>query len=273
NQLNNPEEAWNIIKAKLESSTSDPLESECEKIFKFKFRSLQERARIKLDISKISNREQDESFIRRISKSVHQQRISYENALSKLSPSTDPTGVNMREVLRIAYNFADDAIKILKLLVSVADLKAVILWCTLKEHFEVAKQFKELGELTKNTGGKPSVKAYKETISNARNRAFHDLLDFDRTIEVDLHNVNFKARRLTLLPPYKQRKNFIAFDYEDREIVEVLSELARAPEVALPSEFWKRNLLVMQAFENLLEATEKTLLVLHRAKMGGRDAS
>ena len=172
--------------------------------------------------------------------------------------------MHLNEVLRIAYNFADDAIKILQLMVSVADLKGVVLWSTLKQHFDVAEAFRAL-PWTKSDK-KPSLKRYQEIINGARNRAFHNLLAFERTIEANLEGVKVNARRLTLMPAHGRSKGDVAFDYEDREMVEVLTELTRAPETTVPLDFWKKNAVVMESFENLLKRIEDVLWLLNRAR-------
>lgn len=95
--------------------------------------------------------------------------------------------------MRVAYNFSDDAIKVLELLVSVADLKAVLLWCTIKEHFDVAEAFRNL-PWTKSRK-KASLDRYREIIGGVRNRAFHNLLALDRTVEANLEGIQIAAKR------------------------------------------------------------------------------
>lgn len=113
---------------------------------------------------------------------------------------------------------------------------------------------------------KPSLERYREIISGARNRAFHSLLALDRTVEANLEGVQVGAKRLTLFPPYGRRKSYIHFEYEDREMVQVLSELTRAPEATVPLEFWRKNEVVMERLEALLAATEQALWILNRVR-------
>ena len=49
-------------------------------------------------------------------------------------------------------------------------------------------------------------------------------------------------------------------------MVEVLAELTRAPETAVPLDFWKRNGVVMKSFEDLLTSTEEFLWMLNKAQ-------
>ena len=74
------------------------------------------------------------------------------------------------------------------------------------------------------------------------------------------------ARRLTLMPAHGRSKSGVAFDYEDREMVEVLTELTRAPEIAVPLDFWRKNAAVMESFENLLKRIEDVLWALNRTR-------
>ncbi len=264
NQLMDPESVWNSIKPALEREKNSDLSS-LEKAFAEAFEKLQNEARLRLVLPEVgASKGSDGSFIARLKESVSKQRGLYEQALRQWKSGGSTADSHLREVMRIAYNFADDALKVLQLLVSVADLKGVLLWCTIKEHFDVAEAFRNLPWTRSHK--KPSLERYREIIAGARNHAFHNLLAFDRTIEADLKGVDVRARRLTLLPPYSRRKSIVTFDYEDREMVELLGELTRAPKVAVPFNFWEKNAKVMQSFEKLLERTEDALWVLNRAQ-------
>lgn len=262
NQLTDPESAWNAVRPMLEQEAGEDLPS-LEPAFGGAFEKLQDEARLRLVLPSRTTSKTTASFIRRLRESVSEQRGLYEAALQEWRAGGGGPDGHLREAMRIAYNFADDAIKVLQLLVSVADLKGVLLWCTIKEHFDVAEAFRNL-PWTKSHK-KPSLERYREIVGGARNRAFHNLLAFDRTIEADLEGVDVKARRLTLLRPYRRRKTTVPFDYEDREMVEILTELTRAPEVAVPFDFWTKNVAVMESFEKLLTGTEDALWALNRA--------
>jgi hypothetical protein len=263
NQLVDPETAWSIIKPEIEDELAKEA-SNVETAFGAAFERLQDEARSKLSIPPSTASKSDTSFIGRLRDSVKQQRKLYNDALKKCSGATSARASHLNEVLRIAYNFAEDAIKVLQLVVSISDLKAVLLWSTIKEQFDVAEAFRKL-PWTKSDK-KPSLKRYQEIINGARNRAFHNLLAFERTIEADLDGVTVNAKRLTLMPAHGRTKNIVAFDYEDREMVEVLTELTRAPETTVPLEFWKKNSAVMESFEKLLASVEKALWALNQAR-------
>jgi uncharacterized protein with HEPN domain len=205
--------------------------------------------------------------MKRLRESVSKQRKEYEAALRKCDMKGGSGNSYLREVMRIAYNFADDAIKVLRLLVSVGDIKPALLWCTIHQHLSVAEAFRNL-PWTKSRK-KPSLESYRDIIAGARNRAFHNLFGFDRTIVADLTSVDVKARQLTFLAPHGSKKGTITFDYEDREMVEILGELTRAPEVVVPFDFWKKNAEVMESFEKLLESTENALWLLNKLQGKG----
>lgn len=265
NQLTDPEGAWNAIKEALAEQGGKGLSS-FETAFAEAFEKLREEARKRLIVPTPGAKRARTSvtLLSQFYTSTSQQRELYNKALGEYSKSRAGADAQLREVMRIAYNFSEDAIKVLELLVSVADLKAVLLWCTIKEHFDVAEAFRNL-PWTKSRK-KPSLELYREMIGGVRNRAFHNLLALDRTVEVNLEGIQVGAKRLTLFPPYGRRKRYVHFEYQDREMVQVLSELTRAPEATVLLEFWKKNEVVMECFERLLAATEEALWILNNVR-------
>jgi hypothetical protein len=266
NQIVDPESAWNAMKADLGRDLGDDM-CRLETAFGEAFEKLRDEARLKLVLPDPGQSATHDSFMGRLRKSVSKQHKVYKAALQKCGKRGGIANSDLREVMRIAYNFADDAIKVLRLLVSLADVKPLLLWCTIDKHFAVAEAFRNL-PWTKSRK-KPSLERYREIIAGARNRAFHNLFAFDRTIEADLTGVDVKARRLTLLPPHGSKKETIPFDYEDREMVEILAELTRAPEVVVSFDFWKKNAAVMESFEKLLKSTENALWLLNQLQGKG----
>lgn len=263
NELIDPEAAWNEIEATIEKQLGKETEG-FQTAFSTAFDKLQQQAQSQLLLPSSGAPKSRSSFLSRVRSSVKEQRRLYEDTLRKTERAKTNQAAYLNEVLRIAYNFADDAISVLALLMSVCDLKGIVSWCTLPQHFALAEAFRGL-PWTK-IKGKPSLKRYQEVINGARNRAFHNLLGFDRSLFSDLTGVAVKARSLTLLPAHARRKGHVAFDYEDRELVEVLSQLTLAPETAVSMEFWKRNADVMAKFEDLLDATENALWLLNAAR-------
>jgi len=263
NELVDPEAAWNEIETMVQEEIDDETES-FQAALSVAFGKLQQQAQSRLILPGTESAKSRSSFLSRVHSSVKEQRRLYEEALHRTQRAKTTQASHLNEVLRIAYNFADDAIKVLTLLVSICDLKGIVLWCTLRQHFELAEAFRMLPWT--RVKGKASLKGYQEVVNGARNRAFHNLLGFDRSLFSDLTGVTIKAHSLTLLPAHTRRKGHIPFDYEDRELVEVLSQLTLAPETAVSMEFWKRNANVMTKFEELLDATETTLWLLNAAR-------
>lgn len=263
NELVDPEAIWTEIEAAVRGEIGDETEG-FQAAFSVAFGKLQQQAQSRLTLPTTESAKSRSSFLSRVRSSVKEQRKLYEEALRRTERAGTAQASHLNEVLRIAYNFADDAIKVLTLLVGVCDLKGIVLWCTLRQHFELAEAFRALPWT--RIKGKASLKGYQEVINGARNRAFHNLLGFDRSLFSDLSGVTIKARSLTLLPAHGRRKTHVPFDYEDRELVEVLSQLTLAPETAVSMEFWKRNADVMAKFEDLLDATEAALWSLNAAR-------
>lgn len=262
NKLIDPETAWNAVKPDLEKIPNIDLNN-LEKAYAQAFTKMQNEARLLMNIPDSKSEVNTNTFIDRLHKSVFEQRKLYESALEKCETGQDQNDIHLREIMRISYNFADDAIKLLQLLVSVCDLKPIMLWATLKSHFDVTESIRNL-PWTRNEK-KASPEEYVIKINGARNRAFHNLMLFDRTIEANLSGIQVNAKKLTLLPLFSQRKTSIPLDYEDREIVEILSEITRANETVVSLDFWSKNLSVIKSFESLLQATKEALWLLNSA--------
>ncbi|MHB0988566.1 MAG: hypothetical protein ACYC3P_07880 [Bellilinea sp.] len=263
NQLTDPEAAWNLFKPDLEKTPNVDINA-LENAFGQSFEKLKLEARLLLNLPKVSTPRINNSFITRLRTSINEQKKLYKQSLDKCVIGDVEYNLNLRELMRISYNFADDAIKLFQLLVSIADLKAIILWSTLKSHYDVAESIRNLPWTKSDKKASPS--AYVEKVKGARNRAFHNLLMFDRTVEADLSGIQVNAKKLTLFPLYGKRKTNVTLDYEDREIVEILNELTRADETDVTLDFWEKNYSVIEAFEKLLESTENSLWELINAR-------
>jgi hypothetical protein len=200
------------------------------------------------------------SLLGQIEATVWGQVAEYRQALAQAGSELDD-GEARNTVLRISYNFASDAVDLLRLFVSVCDLKALVLWSTVADHYAAAQAFDRL-PFGLETRKKPSLKTYREIIAGVRNRAFHDFFAFDRPFEVDLAGVPLHARRLLLFRPHGSSKKSDAFDYEDRELVEVLQQFTRAPERSVSTEFWHRNLEVLEATAALTSSMRQALELL-----------
>jgi hypothetical protein len=117
-----------------------------------------------------------DSFAVALRKSMVRYKTSLE--VSKGVPA--PHANEFNDVLRIAYSFASDAVRIIRLLVSVSDLKPAVRWCTIDEWFRLEDAFRSLP--WSKLKQKPSLDIYQRTVNAARNRAFHHLLPVNNSI-------------------------------------------------------------------------------------------
>ena len=205
----------------------------------------------------------DGSILGHLAATLKRQSKEYEGSLRKCGKDGRQNSEALNNVLRIAYNFTSDAKAFIELIVSICDLKPVLLWMTIGEHFQLAEAFRRMPWVKSKK--KPSLSLYAEMVAGARNHAFHDLLPFDRSLHVDVGNVSLKARRLQLFSSYSRKKDNL-LEYEDQEIVDLLTEFTRAPETSVAFSFWERNLEVMRATEELIGATGRALMALRRAR-------
>jgi len=202
-------------------------------------------------------------FLDEVANALARQAAEYHTSLQKCGPQLDQNQAEFNNVLRIAYDFESDAVRILRLLMSVCDLKPIILWMTLSAHHNLSEAFRCLPR--SRDQNKPSLSNYREMIHGARNRAFHNLLPFGQSIQVDLDGINIKAKRLRLFSEYKLKSENV-FDFEDKQLVEILTEFTRADEKYVTPDFWKRNHDVMIATAQLVAAVSdaiKALNLLH----------
>jgi hypothetical protein len=191
---------------------------------------------------------------------LQEHRNTYFEALGRCDGDAEQDPQSFNEILRIAYNFATDAITYLRLIIKVCDLKPLILWGTIAEHFELSEAFKQLPWTRAQT--KASIEAYISTISDARNSAFHHLFPFQKTLRVSLPEAAFRQAELRMFSEHaKKRENQLS--YQDKELVGVLLEFTRARERKVSPGFWRKNLDVMDSTIRLFVATDKFLRLLH----------
>lgn len=182
----------------------------------------------------------------------------YRTAVQSLTVNPDDHGAQT-EVFRLSYTFASDALKYLELLMSVGDLKPLVMWMSMHSHLELVQAFNALpwGE----TARKPSIKNYREAIADARNSAFHNALPFRNSLSIELPEGAIRRAKLTLFGPHKSNTNQLV--YEDKELVDVLTQFTRARERQLPLTFWVANMEVLGAVVALFRASSKALRDIH----------
>ena len=187
----------------------------------------------------------------------------YKKAFATSKGIPAPHANEFNDLLRIAYNFASDAVLVIRLLVGVCDLKPVVRWCTLDEWFRLADAFKNLP--WSKLKQKPSLDAYQHTINAARNRAFHRLLPVNNTLQVELGGETLGKVTLRLFPEYLKHKSEQNMDYEDRALVEILADFTRVSERSVSAHFWERNADVMESTVDLLARSSSALKLLSQS--------
>ena len=165
----------------------------------------------------------------------------------------------MNDILRIAYNFSSDATGFLRLIVSLCDLKPVVLWGTIAEHHALSEAFNELPWSRSKL--KPSLGNYQRTIADARNSAFHNLFPFRKSLSVSLPEAALGTPELRIFSEHTRRSEN-QLTYRDKELVDVLLEFTRARERRVSLTFWRQNLAVMDAAISLFQRTNEFLKML-----------
>lgn len=197
-------------------------------------------------------------FLDQIITALRQSMSEYANSLDKCAnPNQDRMEYN--NILRIAYTFSEEIVRVLRLLISVSDLKPLIFWLTAYEQFQFSFAINNLP--WEKLGKKADLKKYVETVKGARNKAFHNLLQFNQTIDVQMNNIMIRPKKLRLFTEFTSKGNI--FEYEDKELIETLIEFTRAGENYVSFDFWRRNLDVMLKTLSLLEGVSSSLKSLN----------
>jgi hypothetical protein len=207
-----------------------------------------------------------ETTLGQIVDSLRSQTTEYRKALKLLqSSSSDRQALN--EVLRIAYNFSTDVLPLLFLFMSMCDLKPLVFWCTVDKQWALYSAFASLPWSA--LGRKEKLDEYQAIVSEARNHAFHHVLPFDATVEVDLSGWDVRAERIRLFTPFGQKQGR-GVRLKDQELADVFAEFSRARQRPVSNVFWEANLRVMEAACELSRAVLDTLLLIHAARKAGR---
>jgi hypothetical protein len=263
NSLSDPESIWRALEdaARAAGKIDDSLPTDLESPFAAAFDTLQHQAYSVVRLFESNLDDTAETILLRIVRSLSAEVASYDRAMDQCQGELLRDPQSYSDVLRIAYNFASNVGKILSLIVSICDVKPLLLWSTIYEHFTLAQEFRQLPWAKSNK--KASLSRYRDIIGGARNHAFHDMISLDRSIEVDLAGLSLQARRMRIFSPYGRKSSGNYLEYEDQELAELLGQFTRAPESAVPPAFWRRNARVMHAFYDLLVASNSTLSSAH----------
>lgn len=193
---------------------------------------------------------------------LREQRDEYAEAVTACinsRESSEETSTRLNDVLRIAYNFSSDAAGFIRLIVSVCDVKPIVLWGTIAEHYALSEAFHSL-PWSRSTN-KASLKNYHQVIADARNSAFHNLFPFRKTLRVTLPDGALGTPELRIFSEHTKKKEN-QLTYQDKALVDILIEFTRARERRVALSFWQRNLDVMDATIQLFERTNEFLKVL-----------
>jgi hypothetical protein len=254
NSISDEEVIWSELEkahgADLPKDLAEPLATALENIRKRHY------AILRLPAESVSTHPLLDSFV----DALRQNATQYKKAWNKCKRQQDIDPDEFNDVLRIAYNFATDAILVIRLLARICDLKPIVRWCTVDEWFRLAENFRNLP--WSKMKGKPSLDAYQHTVNNARNKAFHKLLPVENTLRVELEGTKLGRITLRLFPEYVARNAEETLDYEDRALVELLTDFTRVSEERVSPQFWQRNVAVMEATIELLSRTSSALKLL-----------
>lgn len=210
----------------------------------------------------IAGTKPENPLLRELCSGLETQALEYQEALDVWTSSSCTDEGALHQILRISYNFASDAVRLIRLTVSICDLKPIVFWCTVKYHLALDTAIKSLPWQTQT---KASLAAYVKIVNSARNHAFHDLFPVISGLHVDLPDAALRKVRLQLFSRHGSKKNRNEVRFEDQELVDLLTEFTRTGHRVTPPAFWKRNLDTMQASLDLLEATLDSLVLIRES--------
>ena len=196
-----------------------------------------------------------EYFLDLIIDSIEEQCKIYEDNINKMSTANTDRQYCLNEILRISYNFVDDAITLIRLIVSICDLKPIILWQTYYLHYRLDESIRLLPWSRQVT--KPSLSNYIGTIKTARNMSFHRLIPFSKAFEVSLPDNSIRNANLRICSEFGSNANRLS--YKDKELIDVLMEFTRTSEEIVEYNFWEKNRDVIRATIDLLKGISKTI--------------
>jgi hypothetical protein len=199
------------------------------------------------------------SVLEAIIKILKDEEKKYTTAVKECGEGKEQEAEAYNDVLRIAYNFASDAIDFLRLVTSLCDLKPLVLWCTIGEQYKLSEAFRELPWT--RSAEKPSLANYERIIGDARNKAFHRLFPFSKPIDVLIPGTSLTDVKLRIFSEHSRKKEN-DLTYRDKEMIELLKQFTITREQAVPSGFWVRNIAVMRSTIELFEALSDTLKLL-----------
>lgn len=172
-------------------------------------------------------------------------------------PNISTNSQSYNEILRVAYNFVSDVNKLMILLINVCDIKPLVSWMTISKYFKIENSFQNLPKGFSNK--KPDIKEYESIIKNARNKTFHQLFPFSKSLEFNISRL--KDIKLRMFSDYGNKKqNQLTF--QDKELADLLLGFTRVVEQNVSDEFWRKNLDVMIAINEMIKSVSKSLKLI-----------
>lgn len=202
-----------------------------------------------------------------IVRSLNHHANEYREALTELQTASDDSKNALNNVLRIAYNFSSDVLPLISLFMSICDLKPIVFWCTVEKQWALYQAFAALPWSA--LGRKEKLDEYQRIISEARNQAFHHVLPFDSTVEIDVSGLDVRAETVRLFAPFGSKRDR-GVRLRDQDLADVLAEFSRAKQRPVSKVFWQSNQKVLEAAADLAQDILDALLMIHRAKMSSR---
>lgn len=200
----------------------------------------------------------EQTFLDILLDSLSKEIEDYKTSLANWNQAKDEEA-DFNNILRIAYNFTGDILKLIRLTIHICDLKPLLLWMTINSHYKLFKAFKNIDWQQSN---KPSLSEYENLIKGVRNARFHNFLDIKNTLEVNLEGIMLEARKMTFFGEYQRTGTSNTFEYEDQQLIEVFTEFSRASENLVSDEFWNKNLEVLEATYQLVDDICYSLKIL-----------
>ncbi|MBI4178961.1 hypothetical protein HY522_06045 [bacterium] len=169
--------------------------------------------------------------------------------------------IHFNEVLRVAYAFSQEASTLLRLIVSVCDLKPLVLWATIDKHHDLSEALKSLPWTRSRR--KPSLKGYIDLVGDARNRAFHNIFPFDKALHFELPDGALAGAELRIFSEFGSRSHGNELSFHDKALAEVMLGFTRARRRPTPDTFWQKNEAVMKGMVDLFAETNALLKDLY----------
>jgi hypothetical protein len=202
-----------------------------------------------------------------IVKALREHLADYTAALAKYTRAhtEDTRRVHFNEVLRVAYAFSQEASTLLKLVVSICDLKPLVLWATIDKHYELSEALKALPWTRSRR--KPSLKGYIDLVGDARNRTFHNVFPFDKALHFELPEGALAGAELRIFSEFGDRSHGNELSFHDKALADVMLAFHRARRRPTPDAFWQKNESVMTEMIELFSETNAFLKELY-AELG-----